>query len=126
MSTASRGAARERQVKRMLEEDGWVIARSAGSKSCVDIWAMKRRLAVFNEESSLVSVVVSAAATEVLAVQVKGNAGSPWMHFRTVERAELGLLAAKAGATPYLIHWPPHGELRWYSEKDWPEARVAA
>lgn len=118
MSTASRGAAREHKVKRMLEEDGWVIARSAGSKSCVDIWAMRRREVGAKWEPTVV--------TEVLAIQVKGNAGSPWMNFRTVERAELGLLAAKAGATPWLVHWPPHGSCRWYGESEWPEAKVAA
>jgi len=99
----------------MLEADGWVIARSAGSKSCVDLWALRR-----------IELMGTGFVPEVIAIQVKGNAGSPWMNFRAVERAELGLLAAKAGAKPWLIHWPPHGECRWYAESEWPEAKEAA
>lgn len=130
MSTASRGAAREHKVRRMLEADGWVIARSAGSKSVVDIWAMRRRpvLVVHAARSWFEppEPPSTTTGTEAMAVQVKGNAGSPWMNFRTVERADLGLLAAKAGAIPWLVHWPPHGECRWYAESEWPEAKVAA
>lgn len=117
MSAGSKGVAREHKVRRMLEADGWVIARSAGSKSVVDLWAM-RRAAFGHYSGDLVA--------EVMAVQVKGNVGSPWMHFPPAERAALGLLAARAGATPYLVHWPPHGECQWISEDMWPEARVAA
>jgi Holliday junction resolvase len=117
MSASSKGAQREHAVKRMLEADGWVIAKTAGSKTCVDIWAMRRN--AYGRYSGVVN-------SEVMAIQVKGNAGSPWMNFRSIERADLGLLAAKAGATPWLIHWPPHGECRWYPESEWPEAKVAA
>jgi hypothetical protein len=123
MSAASKGSAREHKVRRMLEADGWVIARSAGSKSCVDLWALRR---VLRGEEPSSGVKLGEVLTEVMAVQVKANVGSPWMNFRGVERAELGLLAAKAGATPFLVHWPPHGECRWYPESDWPEAKVAA
>jgi hypothetical protein len=122
MSTASRGAAREHKVRRMLEADDWVIARSAGSKSVVDLWAMVRRDIRAEYEGRPCGQTV----TEVLAIQIKGNAGSPWMNFRAEERAELGLIAAKAGAVPWLVHWPPHGECRWYAESEWPEAKVAA
>ncbi len=115
MSASSKGADRERQLKKMLEADGWVVVRCAGSKSAVDLWAIKR--CTERPEDHL---------SEVMAVQVKGNAGSPWMNFRSEERAELGLIAAKAGAEAWLAHWPPHGECHWYAESAFPEARQAA
>lgn len=116
MSTASRGAAREHKIKRMLEKEGWIVIRCAGSKSAVDLWALRRRSDLGRGRVGI----------EGMAIQVKANAGSPWMNFRAVERADLGLLAAKAGADAVLIHWPPHGECRWYLEDDWPESKVAA
>lgn len=112
MSASSKGAAREHKLRKILEAEGWVITRSAGSHTPVDLWALRRSL---GEQYS-----------DCLAIQVKGNMGSPYMNFRREEREELGLLAAKAGATPYLVHWPPHGECKWYPENQWPETRVAA
>ena len=125
MSASSKGADRERHLKKMLEADGWVVVRCAGSKSAVDLWAMRRTPVA---ESRPMSSILTLAGTlsEAMAIQVKGNTGSPWMNFRREERAELGLIAAKAGASAWLVHWPPHGECRWYAESEWPEARVAA
>lgn len=37
----ARGAAFERRVKARLEADGWYVARSAGSKTSVDLVAVK-------------------------------------------------------------------------------------
>jgi Holliday junction resolvase len=37
MSTASRGAAREHAVKRLLESEGWAVTRGAGSHGCADL-----------------------------------------------------------------------------------------
>jgi Holliday junction resolvase len=116
MSASSKGASRERQLRKMLEADGWIVVRAAGSKSCVDLWAMYRRSALGKGR----------VGTEVMALQIKANAGSPWMNFRYEEREALGLLAAKAGATAYLVHWPPHSQPQWYTESEFPEARAAA
>ncbi len=41
MSQYSRGANFERRVKRYLEEQGWVVFRSAGSHSPADLIALK-------------------------------------------------------------------------------------
>ena len=109
MSTSSRGSARERQVRKQLEADGWVCVRSAASLGAVDVWALRasRRKPGFG-------------GMDGLAVQIKGNVGSPWMHFRKVERDVLRRIAARAGATPWLVHWPPRGECRWIGVDDWP------
>lgn len=119
MSAASRGAARENKLKRLLEEDGYVVVRAAGSKGAVDLWAMRP----IEKPGMPVGWVRS---TEVLAIQVKANVGNAWMNFRREEREELGLIAAKAGATAYLVHWPPHSSPHWYREEDFPKAKVAA
>jgi len=66
VSTASRGAAREHQLKRLLEADGWAVTRGAGSHGCADLWAAK--------------------AGALWLIQVKGNAGSPWKSFGPKER----------------------------------------
>lgn len=113
MSAASRGAARERKLKRLLEDDGYVVIRAAGSKGAVDLWALRRPTA-------------ADPCPDVLAIQVKANIGNAWMNFRREEREELGLVAAKAGATAYLVHWPPHSQPLWYREQDWPTVKVAA
>ena len=112
MSTSSKGSARERQVKKRLEAEGWVCVRSAASASPVDIWAIKasgRKLQY--------------GGANVLAIQIKANKGNPYMNFRKPERDELRTLSEQAGATPYLVHWPPHGEETWYGESDWPSVR---
>lgn len=44
MSRYDKGARYERRAKRELEEDGWLLVRSAGSKGVFDIWALKVRL----------------------------------------------------------------------------------
>lgn len=103
MSASSKGSARENDVKRRWEADGWVVIRSAGSKSAVDLVALSR----FDHERWL--------------IQVKGGLGSPWKDFVPADRAKLLELAAKAGASPLLIHWPPNGKEREYPASDWPK-----
>ncbi len=102
MSSASKGSARERQVRKLLEEDGYVCVRSAASKGCVDVWALKN-------------------GYETRAVQVKGNQGSPWKDFGPKARWDLSRLAKKAGAWAELWHWPPRGECRILREDSWPD-----
>jgi Holliday junction resolvase len=111
MSTASRGAAREHAVKRLLEDEGYAVTRGAGSHGCADLWAAKG-----NEDGT----------TFLYLIQVKGNAGSPYMHFRGKEREALMALADQTGGMPALIHWPPRGTLRWHYEDSWPRVKVAA
>jgi len=43
MTAYARGAAFERKVRRLLEEDGWFVVRSAGSKGVVDLVAVRER-----------------------------------------------------------------------------------
>jgi len=43
MTAYARGAAFERKVRRLLEEDGWFVVRSAGSRGAVDLIALRER-----------------------------------------------------------------------------------
>jgi Holliday junction resolvase len=97
----SRGLRREREVRRVLEDDGWWTMRGAASKGAVD--------------------VVAAKATQPLRfVQVKSDAAGPFAHFGPAARAELLEVAGKAGAVPELAWWPPRGKLRFYTYEEWP------
>jgi len=43
MTHYARGAAFERRVRKELEEDGWFVVRSAGSKGVVDLVALREK-----------------------------------------------------------------------------------
>lgn len=116
MSTASRGASREHQVKRLLEAEGWAVTRGAGSHGCADLWAALRHGRV-----GLVQDV-----TVLRLIQVKTDKRGPFANFGPKDRGELSALAAQTGGTAELAHWPPRGELRWYAESEWPALKVAA
>lgn len=111
MSTASRGAAREHQVKRQLEAEGWAVTRGAGSHGCADLWAALRESAWgFGE------------ATMLRLIQVKTDKASPWQNFRKAERAALSALAKQTGGIAELWHWPANKPCTIFLEKDWPVA----
>lgn len=102
MSAKSKGTAREHKVADLLTSVGFVVYRSAGSHGCGDLVAMRLYLAP-------------------MLVQVKGNVGSPWAHFRPAERADLWAEARKAGAVAVLAHWAPWKSPRWYVGPEWEE-----
>jgi len=43
MTHYARGAAFERRVRKELEDDGWFVVRSAGSRGAVDLIALRER-----------------------------------------------------------------------------------
>ena len=55
-------------------------------------------------------------------VEVKGTTRSPWVAWGPAERQALVDAARQAGAVPLLAWWPPHGELSWMGEAEWPSA----
>ena len=86
--------------------------RCAGSKPC-DLVALRRPRLESNGERY--------AVTEgARLIEVKGTQRSPWVAWGPKERAELREQARKAGAVPLLAWWPPHGELQWIGESEWP------
>lgn len=108
---ARRGTDRERKLREQLEADGWVVARAAGSRGCADLMASK------------LDIDGTAA---VRLIQVKSDAGNPYAHFGPAERRVLAELAEQAGASAWLVWWPPRRGPQWIPASAWPRARAAA
>lgn len=103
----SRGITRERQVRKLLEADGYWTCRAAGSFGDADVVALK------NGEPPLL-------------IEVKSTSAGPFHSFGPAQRAELVAAAEKCGGLARLCWWPPRAKPRWYSQWQWPESEVAA
>src|SRR5262245_2985107 len=101
------GSKRERQVAEILRAEGWVVFHNKASRGVCDLVALK-------------ATVLEAAVTRARMVEGKGTTRSPWVAWGPAERAELVAAAKQAGAVPLLAWWPPHGELQWLGESEWP------
>lgn len=96
------GAASEREVGELLEAEGYVVGRAAGSHGPADLTAMK-------------------LGEPTLLVQVKGGNSNTFNGFGPADRHKLRVAAIKAGATPVLCKWDAkaHG-WKLVGEKAWP------
>lgn len=103
----SRGVARERAVRRLLEDDGWWTARAAGSLGDADVIALK-------------------AGARPRLVEVKSTSRSAFADFGPADRAELIAAAERAGAEAWLCYWPPRSSPTWIAPEHWPTGRRAA
>ena len=103
------GSSRERAVREILEREGWVVMRSAASRFC-DLVAARAK-------TSNGSFVIG---SELRLIEVKGTTRSPWVAFGPADRAKLAQAARMAGGSAFLAWWPPHGELQWIGEAEWP------
>lgn len=106
---SQRGITRERQVRKLLEAEGWVVARCAGSKGEFDLMAARTHPLYRNPKLS-----------EVRLCEVKSTAGGPYERFSPADRAALIERAQEAGAAPWLAWWPKGGKLQWIAESEWP------
>lgn len=97
----SRGIQRERQVKAVLEAEGWWTMRAAASLGSVDVVALK-------------------AGHSPRFIEVKSTAQGPWERFGPRDRADLLTAAGQAGAVPELAYWPPRGKLEFIDTDRWP------
>jgi Holliday junction resolvase len=97
------GNQRENQVKKELEKYGWEVKKPKVSLGPADLLARR--------------------GDRVLLIQVKANYGNAWMNFRKDERAELLKEAEWMRGTPFLVHWPPYGECKWYPSRRWPHSK---
>jgi Holliday junction resolvase len=98
----------------MLQEDGWVAIRAA--KGPVDVVASKP-IKIRDAAGDVKTVA------ELRYVQVKSTAKSPYERFGPEERQILRELAENAGATAWLVWWPPRRGWRWIPQSDWPAKR---
>lgn len=98
-----RGTQREHAVRDVLEADGWLVVRGAGSLGVADLVALH-------------------AGRKPRLVQVKSDDDSPYGHFGPGERGRLLDAAVQAGAEAWLAWWPPGRKrgLKWIHESDWP------
>ena len=119
MSTASRGSARERQVRKLLESEGWAVTRGAGSKGAADLWAAQAH----TETHAWIGQEYDTRPGEFVLrlIQVKGTARGPFAAFSPRERRELASLAKQTGGKAELAWWPPRGELQWFRQGQWPQ-----
>lgn len=108
-----RGIQRERDFKHRLEREGWLVFRAAGSLGCADLVAIRGRQ--FEEWAS-----------EVRLIEVKSTRSGPYHSFGPASRAALRVAARRAGASAWLVWWPPRARPVWIPETDWPAGRVAA
>ena len=100
----SRGHDRERSIRQLLELEGWVVIRAAGSLGPVDVAALRDG--------------------QALLIESKSTAGGPYERFGPVDRATMIAIALRAGAVPLLCHWPKHQLARWIPAPQWPRAVI--
>ena len=106
------GHQRERQVKKLLEDEGWFVIRAPGSLGVADLVAIRE------EEDPGYKYRHSV----VRFIECKANEkGGPYMNFRPEDRKALLEAAEKAGARAELAFWPKRGNLTWIRSEAWPK-----
>jgi Holliday junction resolvase len=100
----SRGHARERQVRKQLEDDGWFVCRAAGSLGDADLVALRS----------------NQVGCQAWLIEVKSTARGPYHGFGPKDRAQLLAAALLAGAQAWLCWWPPRKKPQWIPDGEWP------
>lgn len=98
---SARGRAREREVKKKLEADGWFVIKAGGSLGEADLVALK-------------------SGQRGWMIEVKSTTAGPFHSFGPEKREALYDAARKAGLEPVLCFWPPRKPLEWIDCKSWP------
>lgn len=96
----SRGHDRERAVRHYLIGRDWLAFRAPASLGVADVVALR-------------------AGSRPLLIEVKSTAGGPYEHFSPKDRADLRFAAELAGATAWLVWWPPRGQMHWIRSSEW-------
>jgi Holliday junction resolvase len=104
---SQRGHARERAVVAHLREQDWIAFRAPASLGVADVVALR-------------------AGSIPRLVEVKSTAQGPYEHFGPADRQKLASAASMAGASAWLVWWPPRASMRWIAESEWPAVRAAA
>jgi Archaeal holliday junction resolvase (hjc) len=115
----AKGIARERQVRMMLEDEGWLVIRAAGSLGPCDLVAMRGDPLTLSSSGSGSRLVEG--ATDRLLIEIKSTAAGPYSHFGPARRKLLADAAQVAGAEAWLCWWPGDRRgPRWISSREWP------
>lgn len=96
----AKGTKRERDVVKLLSNDGWVCQRTPGSLGTMDVVALR-------------------AGDIPRYIQVKATA-KPFSGFPPLERYDLLADAQKAGARAELCWWPDFGKPTYIQPEKWP------
>lgn len=117
------GSQRERAVKQRLEDEGAVVLdlRGARVRANVTRGTNPCDFAALRGEP-LGPLLFGHMARNVWLVEVKATERSPWVAWGPAARKRLSDAAKQAGAGAVLAWWPPHGELQWIGEAEWPSA----
>lgn len=118
-NTKAAGNARELQVRRILEQDGWTVKKAYASFGAADLVATKLIVA-----EGINSPVDDEVTMLKWLIQVKANKGNAYKNFGPKDREELKLEAKLAGARATLVHWPPRCDRPggyWIDAQDWPK-----
>lgn len=99
----SRGHQRERQVRKELEKEGWLVVRAGGSLGIADLVALKAH-----------------HQPRILEVKSDDEKFGPFNNFGPKRRAKFLAAAGHAGAEPLLAYWPPYGKLQYLGVDLWP------
>lgn len=105
------GTDRERKVRALLESEGWVVFRNAGSKGVCDLIALRGCVGKFTGKP-----VYCCARL----IEVKATSRGPYQTFSRRERRAILDAAQRAGAEAWLYWWPIGGELRRIPASEWP------
>lgn len=114
-----RGITRERQVRKLLEAEGWIVARCAGSKGEFDLMASRGSWYAMSSGAPT-GDAPETFLVEVRLIEVKSTAGGPYERFSPADRVALVQRAREAGAAAWLAWWPKNGKLTWIAESEWP------
>lgn len=101
MSNTRFGHQRERDLKKLLEADGWFVLRSPASKGVADLIALK-------------------LGHQPKFIEVKATAAGPYSGFPPADRLEMLEAANRAGASAWLVHWPKRKKPVWLAASEWP------
>lgn len=68
--------------------------------------------------------LIAGRCGQTAAIQVKSDAEKygPYNNFGPKARRELLALAERTGWEPWLIYWPPRGNLEWLGPESWPKS----
>jgi Holliday junction resolvase len=111
MPGRQRGITRERDVRRLLEAEGWWTCRAAGSLGDADVVAARN--------DAMLSTHPPTSA-RLLLIEVKSTV-TPYAHFGPDDRGELAAAATRAGAQAWLCWWPSRGKPQWIHASRWPQ-----
>lgn len=116
-----RGHDLERAVKAVLEDDGWLVIRAAGSLGVCDLVALQ-------DQTDEYDVRNATRYTAAMLIEVKGDRRSPWVHFGPAKQRALIAAEEQTGAEAWMA-WCPKGirSLEWIPRSKFPvELKAAA